>query len=72
MWLVVKILLSGGIRGAKGTQMENKSEGQADKTKQACDKAACGVLSHQLSYFDDKGGGNMSVVLEEPLLKLTS
>lgn len=30
MWLVVKILLSGGIRGAERTQMENKSGGQAD------------------------------------------
>lgn len=26
LWLVVKILLSGGIRGAERTQMENKSE----------------------------------------------
>lgn len=43
MWLVVKILLSGGIRGAERTQMENKSGGQADKSKQTCDKAAGAV-----------------------------
>lgn len=43
MWLVVKILLSGGIRGAERTQMENKSGGQADKSKQTCDKAAWAV-----------------------------
>lgn len=43
VWLVVKILLSGGIRGAEGTQMENKSGGQADKSKQTRDKAARAV-----------------------------
>lgn len=69
---MVKILLSGGIRGAAGTQMENKSGGQADKPKQACDKAArCldSLSCHQLSSFDEKVSVNMFVVLDELLLK---